>query len=301
MSYRKDKSAKKRMSTCFLVVLCGVPACGKTTLADALLTECTLYYDGTVEGILFSFDRMYPPPYQWSAFDAGEWQVQQKSFRSEIEKALRVRQSPDWGRPRRILIVDDNNFYRSMRDSFRRMATAVYPSCSGPAVVVVKCPLAESLRRNAQRVGTAAVPEHVIRRMVEKFEGPVGWEVRNSLSLELGAGGLDAKDAAKRVIDFVLTLSPPPEGLPAAPPPSKQSLLHHCDVRLRKCVGRAIKEARSSNESNELEAYATKMHDRKLQCLAYAARYFATTAEHTEETIDIMLSELEAIFFSFHL
>ena len=136
-----------------LIVLCGLPGAGKSTLARHIV-ELT----AAKAGFLHSSQRCIHVE-----FDA----INGQDFADirERSRELVVNELKKGG----IVIVDDNQFYKSMRKEYARLATLYHAAY---LLVYVDVPLKHALRRNEARQGKQRVPDEVILRMAERFDEP---------------------------------------------------------------------------------------------------------------------------------
>lgn len=142
-----------------LVLFCGIPAAGKTTLSKAILQ----YWQQFTKVYLVCFDQIEEQRKGHQAWDANIWH--QTRVEAMQQTAALLTQNPN---DPIIVIVDDNMYYRSMRRSYFKLAR----QCKvGFLTIFIECPLQLALTRNATR-GTDQVKESVIQEMVTNFQPP---------------------------------------------------------------------------------------------------------------------------------
>ncbi|RLN74969.1 hypothetical protein BBJ28_00009527 [Nothophytophthora sp. Chile5] len=193
-----------------LVLLCGLPAAGKTTLArrfTAAGSSSTRRFDR------ISFDDLY---YASSTsktgilpvdFDPERWKSCQKEMARRVRRCVEQQRTAagttdkaiaEDERQQLVLLIDDNFQYRSLRKRFFQLAADL--NC-GFAILYVNIPAPLCRERNAARCAqgeeSARVPDEVFQRMASVFEPPDGrqnpWE-RNTHELRPdGATNEDAK------------------------------------------------------------------------------------------------------------
>jgi len=233
------------VDTCLLLV-CGLPGCGKSTFCRELLARATREPD------LFGFTAVW----HYVCYDAVESELRgAASFTPECWQAARQRvvetvsnllasRSGD----RMVVLLDDNMYYRSMRKQWYHFARD--RNCAFRQLFL-QAPQEVCLERNAQRDGSQQVPEFSILHMAEAFEWPLiggsSWEARASVSTLLDSSNADT---CSQMDTFIASwLQPesigfwaplPPEQIPEQDNTEAQSDAHACDVALRRVVSRAL-------------------------------------------------------------
>ncbi len=137
----------------FLLAICGLPASGKTTLANALWNRSKDYLDVQ----LISTD-MWRDEAFYSDFQPWKEQKVRERARIETQDFLLIGDS---------IVHDDTNYYASMRHELYEMARFV--GCFF-GVIHVTTPLEVALEWNRQR--TSNIPDEVIERIDERFDLP---------------------------------------------------------------------------------------------------------------------------------
>lgn len=191
-----------------LLLLCGLPGAGKTSLARALVDQAA---QQGVDVRLISFDELGCQPSHpgssagaassgaASSFDAAAWQQARQRAMEAVQAALRTDENsrncscdtslqgmPREGQhaqqqrqnhppppplPCRLVIADDNLQLRSMRWQCYFLA---HTARAAALLVYVRCSEQTALQRNAARPAAQRVPAAVITRMAEKLEEPAG-------------------------------------------------------------------------------------------------------------------------------
>ena len=145
------------MQTPFLLVFCGVPSSGKSTLARRtaeILEEKFQYSTAVVASDAF---RRMLPTYE-RTFEPGlEDFVRGATYRA-IQEALR------W---KLIVISDDMNYYRSIRRQLKRIAERAKAHFG---IIYLTTPLETALKWNSQR-GTL-IPDSLIEEVYQKLDRP---------------------------------------------------------------------------------------------------------------------------------
>jgi len=176
------------------VVMCGVPAAGKSTLAAGLERAAGA---AGMACVRVSFDEVgvaagagrEPSP----RFDPVRWRKERAVALDQVEAALEQGGAsaglapPGAGSPSLVVIVDDNMFYRSMRRVIYRMCRQ---HASAFLLMYLRVSPGIAAERNQARVGPARVPDAAFQRMVAAFQPPAssgcGWE-RHSLEVDASA------------------------------------------------------------------------------------------------------------------
>lgn len=175
-----------------VLVLCGLPGAGKSTLARRLAQSSATHIDGElqVEVHHISFDDVDIGGVVAASseveevaidFEADRWCRSRALALLEVERRIdesrQTNNSIGTCVSRRLIVVDDNMYYRSMRHQCYLLAKK-HEVPYGQ--VYVEVPLAVALARNARRTGSARVPDEIIERMHARFEAPQpadhGWE-----------------------------------------------------------------------------------------------------------------------------
>lgn len=156
-----------------LLLLCGLPGAGKTTLAAQLLAHaCTLEQPLAAHHICFDELGCGVEP---STFSPAAWKHARKHALAAVAKALVAAGAEGAGssgssRSTRVLvIVDDNSHLRSMREeaySLARKHGAAYTALH------LCCPPTLAAERNEARPPRKRVPPEALARMAACFETP---------------------------------------------------------------------------------------------------------------------------------
>lgn len=209
----------------FLVILCGLPSSGKTTLATrlALLME----RNGAPTAVVGSdaFRRMMP--------------LYQECFPPDREPMIRrlTLRTIAFFLGRGVSVVsDDTNYYSSMRHELVELARrtgAIY------AIVSIETPLRVALKWNEER--GLPIPQSVIKSISEKFERPGSrykWD-RCLASFDLSKTPAD--EAAEKVLRLLFSLRHEEKTVA-----SSSSVANEIDKATRKVVSEAVKRAPSA-------------------------------------------------------
>jgi len=139
--------------TPILIALCGIPASGKSTLAESVVR--ILQREMQIKVV--STDDLRDEEYH-------------RDFSPEKERIVRcqtLRIAADYLHRSVSVIHDDTNYYSSMRHDLRMVAQR---ASAGFAIVHVATPLETAILWNSRR--ERPVPEHVLRRIAERLDPP---------------------------------------------------------------------------------------------------------------------------------
>jgi len=146
---------------CCVIVICGVPGSGKSTLSHALSLS-----PRTVQVI--SFDDYEIDRDSWNE---ESFALSRRAGIERISSALNACHAD-------IIVIDDIMFYRSMRRKIYQLAR---DHMAGYLTVYIDSTFDVVCARNAERAGASRVTDESMRNIWSKFEPPsdVGWESDN--------------------------------------------------------------------------------------------------------------------------
>ncbi|KAL4457604.1 hypothetical protein ABPG75_012469 [Micractinium tetrahymenae] len=212
-----------------LLLLCGLPGAGKTSVARILAQQAS---QQGLEVRLISFDELGCQPSGSGggtagdsdgseSFDATAWQQARLRALAAVEAALRLETStsstacgglqerlqrepcqPQQQHPQqpsappaahRLVIADDNMQLRSMRWQCYSLARAARAAA---VLLYVRCSEQLALQRNAARPPAQRVPADVIARMAQKLEEPAGGSSSSSSNGGACTAGSSSSDGA---------------------------------------------------------------------------------------------------------
>lgn len=278
------------------VVLCGVPAAGKSTLAVGLERAAGA---GGIACLRVSFDEVVaagatesePPP----DFDPVEWRRERVVALGQVEAALQKGGAsaglalPGAGSPGLVVIVDDNMFYRSMRRVIFRMCRQ---HASAFLVVHLRVSPGVAVERNRARAGRARVPDAAFQRMVAAFQPPAsggcGWERH---ALEVDASVPVDPDAVWERVRGAWGPAPPPAVTAEARAALREaglagnlsSLVHAYDLWSRKAVRACVQSLENPRRRGEAAGRLNSARAELLQRVRHSAMH---TAKDPDELLE---------------
>lgn len=241
-----------------LLLVCGLPGCGKSSFCRALMERAAafpvLLGEPEAEWHHLCYDEVEAECRLEAggisdAFDAATW----RAARSKV--TARAKELVDrGGSKRQVLVIDDNMYYRSMRKGWLHFAAE---NLCAFRQIFLQAPLELCLERNARRPPASRVPDFSVRHMAEVFQWPSvdgkTWEARAFVSILLDSSGASTDEQ----LDAFLARFSTQRGVPVmafwevAPVTvedsggavERQSAKHSFDLALRKVVARALAEA----------------------------------------------------------
>ena len=266
-----------------LILLLGLPGCGKTTFAEKL--RAVLEQQQGLVPVIISFDKFIPLEEQ-AAFSQQASESDEKLFKSQRtalrngilqaladehgstkevsiinecvkEHILKELKNAATANKFPILILDDNHYYRSMRYEYYQVAREFSFSF---LQLGFTCSMEEVLRRNRNRKDCIA--ESVIKNMALKLESPNPlkhhWE---GFSFQISTEGDNATSAeevwalVKEVILFpVLPIEDHSEEAEESRKTCSQNVLHQSDNMLRKLVSNDLRSASRDQDGEKKPA-----------------------------------------------
>jgi O-phosphoseryl-tRNA(Sec) kinase len=172
----------------FLLALCGLPASGKSTLADAIKKAVNFNVD-VVRTDDWRDDTYYT---DWKPEKEGV--VRQKALAA-------VRELVTSGKS---VIHDDTNYYTSMRHELFEIA--IEKKC-GFSIIHVTTPVITAIGWNKQRKDTR-IPESVIMDIFEKFDNPGRRYLWDNADLEVDMEKQELERIVPEIIEVLEHLEP---------------------------------------------------------------------------------------------
>lgn len=136
-----------------IIVLCGLPASGKTTLSQQLATEHSAKL------------------YHYDEFKKGSKPIESKQTHQRLYNQIKqdLLQGYD-------VVLDDLHTHLEWREP---LLSAIQDIPCKKTLIVMMTPLEECIRRNAQRQGQARLPDSVIYHLSRRYQPPSleeGWD-----------------------------------------------------------------------------------------------------------------------------
>lgn len=163
-----------------------------------------------------------------------------------------------------LIILDDNNYYKSMRHEFKNIARKYN---LGILYTFLDCDLEQCLLRNKCRPENSVIPKRVIQEMNSKIEKPAISDFR---TFRLTDNFVIDFNELNSAIDESLEI---PENYSASSYSKYNSIetttIHQIDIILRKEVNVLISKAKflSSNNKEEFKNVTTNLLDRRKEII----------------------------------
>jgi len=221
------------MAKICLVVLIGLPAAGKTSFADGFKE----FLAGSSVNLLhICFDKLVSIDQR--IIDENLFKITREKCIKQVEEKVNSITLKKLKTPTFILI-DDNNYYRSMRYQFFQIAKKFNTSF---AQIYLKVDVETAILKDLGR--DEPVGEEIIRKMALRFESPalsLKWERRSlTISSFKSYNFSEILSFLEEALNFPEIQVKISENLPIP-----QSEIHQIDLILRKIVGKLSKNEKS--------------------------------------------------------
>lgn len=232
--------------TNLLVVLCGLPAAGKSTLARTLVREAEAC---GLTAVWINFD-------DWEralagdkggdgdCFDPAVW----KSARGQCMEAANaaLRREKDM-----VVVLDDTMHYTSMRLQCWKLArTCGSTYCQ----VFVDCPLERCMERNAARDEATRIPVEVMERMNLMFEAPREKHAWDACTVVVVPGVCSVWNDISRAKCQAPPLISDSELDPTIRRLTTETVTHQVDIRSRRLINQHIAALYGGNPDTKTAA-----------------------------------------------
>lgn len=240
--------------TCILILV-GLPGSGKTSLARELIEFLSARH--CVVNCV-SFDELVPLEEQARIAQSSSSEST-KNYRFLMkDKVADILTSLNDSSLTHVVIVDDNNYYRSMRYEYYQLAAR---HRIGYLQLYLKCPLEEAVINNERRIESMRVPNQVIHVMHLKIEVPrESWE--SCIVLETSASNCseafesiwhNVEKAIRNPVTYLQALEDRKAEAELSRQCNDRSLFHLIDTSLRKKIGLLV-AAQTEAESKKILA-----------------------------------------------
>jgi len=223
----------------FILALCGFPASGKSTLANAIQRALNFEVE------IVRTDEWRDDEYYTDWKPEKEKPVRQKAL-------ARVRALVAEGKS---VIHDDTNYYTSMRHELFKIAIA--NEC-GFAIVHVATPVLVALEWNKQRE-SSKIPDSVIHDIFERFDNPGRRYLWDDSNLEVSLEMQEIDIVVPEIIEILKELEPAREPKPMLIPSTE---LYRMDIETRLTVSKFLEEypeLRTNREVSKIRRYVFRM------------------------------------------
>lgn len=262
-----------------IAVLVGLPGSGKSTFAKHLAHALK---DTQIKAIIVEYDHLIPIEKQRQFMleaDQQSWKSERKAIVEKVSDFLKSKPVYEFQEINRqaeqvLVIIDDNNYYSSMRYDYYQVAREIQ---LGFCQFFLNPPIEKCKERNKAR--EIQIPNEVIDKMASKMEPPEpsknSWEMFSFQVQDLEAN----KDLILNMIDIALKNPVKPlEDSVSEETRDKDrmncsaSVIHQADKYLRKMVSSRIKQAQfdlkeDPNSKEKLKAEAAKFNGVKDELL----------------------------------
>lgn len=249
------------MNICLLTFV-GLPASGKTTIANKLVENCTQYkilhicYDNYIrfENNLKAQRRDLLEKIDSLVKDIKE----ETNFTTFFQSNIKGNKNSS----NLLILIDDNNYYRGMRYQIFQICRK-YSISFGQIFFDTSLQLA--IERNRDR--ESRVPDEIIMNMCSRLESPFmknKWETNSFVIHSENIDNINISD----IFLFIQKCFDNPEKyrIVFEQPKTEQSEIHKFDIVLRKEISRILKETYFNNR-NEKSFFASKLNDKRKSLL----------------------------------
>lgn len=238
-----------------IVVLLGLPASGKSWLADKL---CSFLSENDCVVKCAAYDNIVSLEEQAKIALSSTSELT-KHYRREMKETVESILATPNSSQKNVMIVDDNNYYRSMRYEYHQLAAKFN---TGYLQIYVRCEVANALFQNSNRPQSNRVPDCVIVQMDTRLELPCeSWE--NSLTIDsadLNNPSMMSKiwvriqEAISNPVSTIKRLEEKKLVAEQSKLCNNHNVVHNIDKALRKQISQYIREHKEKNSARVLAA-----------------------------------------------
>lgn len=294
------------MTRVCLNVLLGIPGSGKTTYCEQLAALPSRSFD-VVHVCYDSFIKI-DANYDKFRDTKGLYKLHRQKLLSSVEMIILNMKQNDHPKLQEVLVgwckefeqelnistltmssdvvflIDDNNYYRSMRTEWQKIARKL---SIGYIETFFNTALSIAIQRNRARA--QPIDEDVIHNMWMRLEKPS----RKLYGCEQEVITIQESIDYERIVQQIqYCFENPLEHCLVKPAtqPMEQSIVHKIDIILRKMISKKINEAKESmSSSQELQSYANVLQERKKVVLEQIRKCELNVSE---EMMDGVVAEL---------
>ncbi|MGY5864925.1 MAG: AAA family ATPase [Candidatus Thorarchaeota archaeon] len=203
----------------FILALCGLPASGKSSLADAIQ-----------KALDFEVEIVRTDDWRDDAYYT-DWEPEKEK---PVREAALAKVEKFAGEGRSV-IHDDTNYYTSMRHELFKIAIE---NGFGFAIIQITTPVITALRWNQERPDSK-IPDSVIEDIFERFDNPGRRYLWDNSDLEVDMETQELGSIVPEIIEILEGLEPAYD-----PPPSviTSTDFNKTDTETRQIVSRFLKE-----------------------------------------------------------
>lgn len=298
-------------NTAHVLLLCGLPGSGKSSLARSLKESNVDTFDRILHIEYDSITREQLQTQQQTENDNEDvftkdsleaWRASRNIALEQLSQQLETHlESNDTSTPSLLIIMDDNFHLRSMRKNVHQLCASHASNNENQVyllIVWLNTPLSTCLERNEQRQGNNRVPSEVISSMA--FEAPDP----NKASWEEGwIHCHNAKDISLHtILNHSQVVKPPPppvdlEALERERQRTRESILHTYDGCLRSWVAVVARirrqDAGKANAARKNILQSLRKDDINMDSAARVVNCFVEQACSSSEWTDEEITQLK--------
>jgi len=299
-----------------MVVLCGIPGCGKTSLVNDIttLSNDTQSVWGNFLIWHINFDAIFDDVQKKiNGIDFHEWKIGRNEAFFQVKHILAPHETNHCILPpiqpikihpsnqlTKVIFVDDNMYYRSMRHSFYQLAKKYK---AGFSQIYINTPLGACITNNEIR-GSSKVSELVIRTIQDKLEVPsplfYTWE-RHTLFLSCE---INSNDLFEKLAEFWEDPLPNDEALREGQEKSRLinmlNVVHQFDIRARKMISGIISKYKLTHgllfDANIAQCVRKELGKKKQEMLTSIQKL---THNNNIDNIEVLIMALEIKFVKY--